>query len=278
MARYLPVMDHTRLAHVFQALAEEYGSQVKAAAAIDLSQPMFWMRVHGRGGPHITDRVYLRLHQLCSRRVMRAVAELKTRGPRPFMRWDELRHELDGAVASPEGMQLISDVWYPWYTVQWGGHQKNPFQILRVEQEGGPEEPDLPPPDPAVEPLHRLMRALLRRGLVGYLQPFVALVETYTHGIDHRRAQLAFHQALDPLLYGERTGGIERGWDEMTDAELARYLKAAYKCAAILLDRKGVLERAAKLTRREQQAPQPRAKRRKSPKKAAKKRHRNKRK
>jgi hypothetical protein len=259
-------MDPTKLAHVFQALAEEYGSQVKAAAAIDLSQPMFWMRAHARGGPHITDRVYLRLHRLCSRRVTRAAG---ARDARAFNWWVALRNDLQAAVTSPEGLKLINAKWSPWWDAQWGGWETNPLHVLRVEQEGGPD-PTLLSLDPADEPLHRLMRALLQRGLLSHLQPFASLVESCGHAIDQIRAQLAFHQALDPLLNGERTGGIERGWEEMTDAELTRYLKAAYTCTAILLERESVLARAAKVARRDQQAPQPRAQRRKSPRKKSK--------
>ena len=84
--------------------------------------------------------------------------------------------------------------------------------------------------------------------LRSHLAAFDALIERHAaFGInDMFRARLALYQALDPLLNGERTRGIERGWEDMTDQELARYLKAAYTCAAILLNREGVVSRAAK--------------------------------
>jgi hypothetical protein len=58
------------------------------------------------------------------------------------------------------------------------------------------------------------------------------------------RPWLAIVRALEPLLAVDETGGIERGWGELTPGEQRAYLKAALEREAILLNRPPDLERA----------------------------------
>ncbi|MFG1691132.1 hypothetical protein ACGF5M_03060 [Gemmatimonadota bacterium] len=58
------------------------------------------------------------------------------------------------------------------------------------------------------------------------------------------RTQLSLERILRPLLQHQASGGIERDWEELSERELAQYLKASQKAEEILLSRPPDLERA----------------------------------
>lgn len=65
------------------------------------------------------------------------------------------------------------------------------------------------------------------------------------------RADLAYARIIAPLLDSREAGSIERGWEELTDAELRRFVKAGIERERILLDRPPDLQRAQDNARRD---------------------------
>lgn len=58
------------------------------------------------------------------------------------------------------------------------------------------------------------------------------------------RGELAYTRILGPLLNGRESGCIERRWEEMSERELSRFIKAGVEREKILLDRPPDLQRA----------------------------------
>jgi hypothetical protein len=236
--RRLPVLDPDRLAEVFKVLQREHGTQRAAAGRLGLTPIQFWQRVHRRGGAQITTRVFRALKRELVTRLKRARREGRRRDVR---RLESTHRTLVEAVASPDGLRTVDAVWRPWLHKAWKPWAtRSTRRSLVFSTDGSDRE--------RYKCVDLLQRLKARPALRGHLAAFDALIrQRAAFGVNEKlRAYLALYQALDPLLNGERTGGIERGWEDMTDQELARYLKAAHTCAAILLNREGVLSRAAK--------------------------------
>lgn len=254
-SRRLPILDAGRLAEVFLALQRAHGTQRAAAQRVGLTPVQFWQRCHERGGAHVTRRVFFALERELNKLIRSAERADRNRDAR---HWGRVRATLFEAVVSPEGADLIDAVWIPWLHDAWKAWAPRSTRrrlsfAFAVPGEKTPRDAE------RLHAVHRLRDYLRSRpALVSYVTPFDGLVERRAAlgWYDGLCAALAVVQALDPLLHGERTGGIERGWKEMSDDELARYLKAAYICAELLLRREDVLTRAALSARR---AARPRA-------------------
>ncbi|HXT14581.1 MAG TPA: hypothetical protein VN706_03050 [Gemmatimonadaceae bacterium] len=66
---------------------------------------------------------------------------------------------------------------------------------------------------------------------------FVHRVNTLGLGIERDRIALALLRTLEPLLVAEQTGGIERNWRELDEAELRRFVECGLQRELILLTR-----------------------------------------
>lgn len=233
--RRLPIREGAALTQVFRALERACGSQVEAAARVGLTPVQFWQRRHGRGGAQLTERVFVALANALGR------AARERRG-REAQRLKDAHRTLFRAVATPEGLRVLNERWQPWLFVAWKpwapGSTRRRLSFSRTDERRY-----------AVLELRRQLEARASQAIGRQLRRFDALIERHAKsGVrDKYRAELALYQALDPLLNGERTGGIERRSGDMTEKELARYLAAAYTCAAILLRPVGVLTRAVAL-------------------------------
>lgn len=61
---------------------------------------------------------------------------------------------------------------------------------------------------------------------------------------DETRVIVAVWRTIEPLLAARETGFIERTWEEMTDAQLRRFVRAGLEREMILLDRSPDVQRA----------------------------------
>lgn len=57
------------------------------------------------------------------------------------------------------------------------------------------------------------------------------------------RVEIAYRRIIAPLLEHEDSGGVERGWTELSEAELVQFVKAGITRERILLDREADVQR-----------------------------------
>lgn len=96
---------------------------------------------------------------------------------------------------------------------------------------------------PAPEEEGRRLVDAFRRGFPDVCRQFDAWCKK--HGHSETRVHVAYARAVEPLLAGYETAGIERDWRELGDRDLKRYLDLGLRRERLLLKRAPDLQRAA---------------------------------